>query len=90
MSSQPKTSDSPKAPSPSEEHLEGMEHLEEMTEETNKKMDSARRDVERAKETLHDQILPDSPAAALEPDEEERDEEDEKDHDARGAWPNWS
>lgn len=53
--------DRPKTPPPSEEHLK--EHLEEMTEETAEVMDSARRDVARAKATLHDQILPDSPAA---------------------------
>lgn len=63
MNSQPKANKSQKAPPPSQEELE------EMTEETAKTMDSARRDVARAKETLHDQILADSPSSALESDE---------------------
>jgi hypothetical protein len=64
MNSRPETSDRddrPRTSPPSEENVK--EHLEEMTEETAEVMDSARRDVARAKATLHDQILPDSPAA---------------------------
>ncbi|MEY9932227.1 hypothetical protein ABH926_006876 [Catenulispora sp. GP43] len=55
MDSRPETNGPQKTPPPSREHLE------EMTEQTAETMASARRDVARAKATLHDQILSDLP-----------------------------
>lgn len=81
MSSEPQRNESTTTAPPSEEHLDE-EHLEKMTEQTDEVMASARRDVDRAKATLHDQILPASqqgvePAPQI--DDEDRDEDGNED-----------
>jgi len=68
------------------------EALEEMSEHTAEVMDDARRDVNRARQTLHDQLLPPGQGVdngLYEEEEETGPDKDEADE-TRGAWPNWS
>ena len=82
MNSQPQRDDPQKAPEPAGDHLE------EMTEHTAEVMADARKEVARAKATLHDQILP-SAESGVEGDYEDREGEPDKEE-TRGGWPNWT
>lgn len=62
--------------------------LEEVEQRTAKVMADARKQVDRARETLHDQILSESPGGE-EVDSEAEPSAPDKD-DTRGAWPNGS
>lgn len=63
------------------------EELEELRRRTDETMANARKDVDRAVETSHDQILPAARGIDVEDFEEEGVADKE---DTRGAWPNWS
>lgn len=82
MISDPEANDAEETPASSEEELS------EHTEQTAQVMADARRKVERAKETLHDQLLP--AARAVDEEEFEDQEAGAEREDTRGAWPNWS
>jgi hypothetical protein len=62
------------------------ESLKEVEQRTAKVMADARKQVDRARETLHDQILSESPGGE-EVDSEATESGPEKD-DTTGAWPN--
>lgn len=90
MTSAPQTS-GPQPDDPQSDSASSGESLEEKTEQTAEIMADARVEVERAKKTLHDQILPEArggEAADIE-DYEEHEGSPNKD-DTRGGWPNWS
>jgi hypothetical protein len=63
------------------------EELEEMQERTAETVANARKEVDRAVATSHDQILPAASGVETEDFEDEGlvDKED-----TRGAWPNWT
>ena len=79
MTSAPRTND----PEP-----ESGESLEEMTQQTAETMADAREKVDRARGTLHDQILPDLQGGE-EGDYEDGEAGPDKD-DTRGGWPKWT
>ena len=95
MTTEPQTNDSENTPSSSEESLEQLE------QHTAAVMDDARQKVDRARATLHDEILstmqgsevtdtePEAEPEADEVDSETKESGPDKD-DTRGAWPNWS
>lgn len=63
------------------------EELEELRRRTDETMAKARKDVDRAVETSHDQILP--AARGIEVEDFEQEGVSDKE-DTRGAWPNWT
>lgn len=77
----------PEAPEESREVL-SQESLEEMKERTDETVAEARKEVDRAMETSHDQLLPSAQGGEL-GDYEDEEGVPEKE-DTRGAWPNWT
>jgi hypothetical protein len=64
------------------------ESLEEMQERTAETLAEARKEVDRALETSHDQLMPGAQGGEL-GDYEDEEGVPEKE-DTRGAWPNWT
>lgn len=89
MTTEPQMNDSEKTPSSSEESLE------ELKRHTDAVMADARKKVDRARETLHDEIMSTTHGSEVadteteEADSEAKESGPDKD-DTRGAWPNWS
>ena len=70
------------------EHAESLEELEEMRERTAETVAEARKEVDRAMATSHDQILPASQGGEVGDYEDEEGVPDKDD--TRGAWPDWT
>ncbi|NUR27863.1 MAG: hypothetical protein HOV83_18800 [Catenulispora sp.] len=67
---------------------ESLEALEEMREQTAETVAEARKEVDRAIATSHDQLLPAAQGGVV-GDYEDEEGVPEKD-DTRGAWPDWT
>lgn len=83
----------PRAHDPEEPGTSSGESLDEATERTAEVMDDARKQVDRARETFHDQILAGRHGSEeleyeSEPGPKAKPEPDEKGDDTKAAWPN--
>jgi len=72
----------------SAEHVESLEELEEMRERTAETVAEARKEVDRAIATSHDQIMPAAQGGEV-GDYEDEEGVPDKDE-TRGAWPDWT
>ena len=87
MTSEPRATENDEAASdPETTPASTGESLEEVEQRTAKVMADARKQVDRARAALHDQILSESPGSG-EADAEATESGPEKDE-TRGAWPN--
>lgn len=70
------------------EHVESLDELEEMRERTAETVAEARKEVDRAIATSHDQLMPAAQGGEV-GDYEDQEGVPDKD-DTRGAWPDWT